>query len=533
MSVESKSERIGSTAVTTSWQEYIKERSTIDMARPNRAEICLHEFVEHHATVRPDRIAVVDGDRQVTYCELDSRSSQLERYLRSLGVGPEIRVGVCLPRSLDMILAFLAVLKAGGAYVAADTRFPRERIAYMFNDASVPLILTHTTEESKVPAAISLVFLDTENPALCLESRRPPEVEVTSEDIAHVIYTSGSTGRPKAGMIPHRSVVGFAFGVNYLDLNEDNTFLHHSSVAWDAVTLEVWLAFVAGARCVIYCGQPLEPIQLSQEVKKHQVTFLWLTASLFNVVVEVALGGLSFVRYLVTGSEPVSVSHVSRALENLPNTMVVNGYGPSECGVFSTCYAMSSANGKSPSVPIGKPIGDRRGHLVNANFQCVPEGVTGEICIGGRGVGRGYLNEPALTAESFVPDPFSDLAGSRLYRTGDLGRWMRDGNIEFVGRADNQVKIRGFRTELGEIETALLALPGVMQAVVVAREDQPGEKKLAGYVVPAAGKALNAAAISLELSQKLPDYMVPTALVVLKDLPLTGTGKVDRRALPP
>ncbi|HXP71899.1 MAG TPA: amino acid adenylation domain-containing protein, partial [Candidatus Dormibacteraeota bacterium] len=403
------------------------------MAEGNRPYVLLHQLVENHAIARPDRVALSYRNEEISYLELDRRANRLAWHLRKRGVGPDVRVGIYLPRSPDMVVAFLAILKAGGTYVAADRRFPAERLKYMFEDSHVALIVTQQELANELPSGFSLLLLDLCRVEIERQPDKPLDIDITVDHIAHVIYTSGSVGEPKAVEIPHRAVLGFSRNVDFLELTEDETFLLYSSAAWDAVTLELWLAFLAGARCVIYSDPIIEPSRLAEVVRADQVTFLWLTASLFNAVTEVAGSKLSGVRYLITGSEPVSASNIRSALKELPRTIMVNGYGPSECGVFSTCYSILTVEKDATSVPIGKPIGDRDLYLLDARLEHVPPGVAGEMYIGGPGVGRGYLDRPGLTAERFVADPYGE-AGTRMYRTGDLASWRSDGNLEFLGR---------------------------------------------------------------------------------------------------
>jgi len=357
----------------------------------------------------------------------------------------------------------------------------------------------------------------------------PPDVEVGPEHLAYVIYTSGSTGTPKGTMVPHRAVPGFFRGADYCRFDAEQVLLQHSSPSWDALTLELWPALLTGGRTVLYPGASADPEGLAREVSRHGVTTLWLSAALFNVLVDTRPEVLGGARQVMTGGEAVSAAHVARALARFPHLRVVNGYGPSECTVFAACHAVEPGAGDGP-IPIGRPVGDRRVYLLDRGFLPVPVGVAGEVFIGGPAVPRGYLGRPALTAERLVPDPFGP-PGARLYRTGDRARWRPGGWLEFVGRMDAQLKIRGFRVEPGEIEAALLRHPGVREAVVVAREDAPGDRRLVAYTV-AEGEPPAAAELRAHLQRSLPAYLVPAAFVALDALPLTAHRKLDRAALP-
>jgi amino acid adenylation domain-containing protein len=446
---------------------------------------CLHEIVEAHASDAPDAVALVFGDRQLTYGELNRRANRLAHYLISSGVTPESRVGISLDRSIELVTSMVAVMKSGAAYISLDRSFPRERLAYMCADAGLSSLISVSNLLSELPdTGVRTICLDSDRRQIerCCSSN--PEAAVSVDHIAHVIYTSGSRGKPKGVQVTHRSALGFASGVPYLEVGRSHTFLQWSSVSWDAISLEMWLAFLAGARCVLFPGVTPIPYEMRRVIETHQVSVAWLSASLLNVMIETEVEALSRLQILLTGSEIVSLAHVRRALPHLPQTLVVNGYGPSECGVISTAYAVNQNLPEGIlSIPIGRPIGDREVYLLDSHLCQVPVDGTGTIYIGGPGVGRGYLNQPDLTAERFVPDSFSQVYGARLYRTGDLAREIGDENLEFIGRVDNQVKIRGHRIEPEEIQNTLEQHEEVRQAVVAASEDQAGNKRLVAYVL--------------------------------------------------
>ncbi|HEU0077439.1 MAG TPA: amino acid adenylation domain-containing protein, partial [Longimicrobiaceae bacterium] len=487
---------------------------------------CVHELFTEQAARTPGAVALVQGEARLTYAELERRANGLAHHLVRRGVGPEARVGICAERSPELVVALLAVLKAGGAYVPLDPQYPAERLAFMLSDAEVGLLLAQPHLLGRLPEfGGKVVLLDGGSPPPCADAA--PEVAVTAENAAYVIYTSGSTGRPKGTEVPHRAIPGFFRGADYARFDEAQVLLHYSSASWDALTLELYPALLCGATCVLHPAGAPEPARLEEEVRLHGVTTLWMTAAFFNLVVDTRPELLGRLGQLMVGGEALSPPHVRRALELAPGLRLVNGYGPSECTVFTSCHRVSHDLGAA-AVPIGRPVGDRRVYLLDRYLNPVPVGVPGELFVGGPGVARGYLNRPGLTGEKFVPDPFGGEPGARLYRTADRARWLSDGVLEYLGRVDAQVKIRGFRIEPGEVEALLAAHPAVREAAVVVREDVPGEKRLVAYT---AGDA-QPAELREHLKGQLPEYMVPGAFVALERLPLTPNGKVDRAALP-
>ncbi|HEX5870189.1 MAG TPA: non-ribosomal peptide synthetase, partial [Longimicrobium sp.] len=411
-------------------------------------------------------------------------------------------------------------------------QYPAERLRGMLQDSAPAAVLARGALDATLgavaaEAGVPVVDLADSSAWADRPETNPALDGLTPDHLVYVIYTSGSTGRPKGTEVPHRAIPGFFEGVDYCRFDEQQVLLQHSSTSWDALTLELWPALLTGGACVLLPAQATEPALLGRQVREHGVTTLWLTAQYFNSIVDGTPHVLEGVRQVMIGGEAVSVPHVRRALELYPELRLVNGYGPSECTVFTTCWPVPAGSAEQP-VPIGAPVGDRRVYVLDHAMNPVPVGVAGELYVGGPAVARGYLNRPALTADRFVPDPFSARAGARLYRSGDRVRWRADGLLEFVGRADAQVKIRGFRVEPGEVETVLAAYAGVREARVVVREDQPGDKRLVAYLVgDVDGESLRA-----HLKAALPEYMVPSALVVMERLPLTAHGKLDARALP-
>ncbi|HEX6291103.1 MAG TPA: amino acid adenylation domain-containing protein [Herpetosiphonaceae bacterium] len=532
------------------------------MQQPEATYQPIHRLFEAQAAARPDALALSYQDAHWSYEQINRRANQLAHYLQKQGVGPDVLVGICAERSPDLVIGLLGILKAGGAYLPLDPLFPQDRLQFMLDDTGVSLLLTQERLRPLLPAhAARTIALDADWEQLALEPDTNPTSAVTIEHLAYVTYTSGSTGRPKGSAIPHRSIPGFMFNVDYVDLNATQTWLHYSSISWDALTLELWPALLYGARCVLYPAQMASPHELAEAIRAHGVDILWLTAALFNAMIDMVPEALAGVKQLMVGGEQLSVQHVRRALKLLPSTRLINGYGPSECTVFSCCYPIPQGLPDNLSaIPIGRPIGDRRVYLLDARLQRVPIGVPGELYVGGPAVARGYLNRPELTAEKIVPDPFNKQPGATMYKTGDLVRYRRDGLIEFVGRIDHQVKVRGFRIELEEIETVLRQHPQVSEGVVLAREDVPGEKRLVAYVVEQRTGAMQAPGMGTRhghpahqeqessgamfsvlgspqelrkfLGEHLPDYMIPSAFVVLPSLPLNANGKIDRGALP-
>ncbi|REG14281.1 non-ribosomal peptide synthase protein (TIGR01720 family)/amino acid adenylation domain-containing protein/natural product biosynthesis luciferase-like monooxygenase protein, partial [Archangium gephyra] len=495
-------------------------------------DACIHHLFEQQVALRPNAIAVEFGEQRLTYRELDARSNQLAHLLRSHGVGPDSLVALFLERSVELIVSLVGILKAGGAYLPLDASYPAQRLAFMLEDAPPRLLLTSRALRSQLPVSDSLPCLLWEELSLKSQPTSAPDSGVTSRNLAYVDFTSGSTGRPKGVAIEHRSVLRLLHGATYAHLGPEETFLLLAPISFDATTLEVWGPLVHGARLVVFPPQSPSDLELlTQVLQRHGVTTLHLTSGLFTQVVDHKLDSLRGLRQLLTGGDVVSAPHVRRVLEQL-RIPVTACYGPTESTLFTSCFRMTHPEQPGDSVPIGSPIANTQLYLLDAHLRPVPVGVPGELYIGGDGLARGYLSRPELTAERFIPNPFSSQPGERLYRTGDLARWRPDGVLKFLGRLDNQVKIRGFRVELAEVEAALLAHPEVREAVAVVREDSPGNKRLVAYVT-SDSQQLDISALRSFLKQRLPDFMLPSALVRLEALPLTSTSKVDRKALPP
>ncbi|UKO96132.1 amino acid adenylation domain-containing protein [Nostoc sp. UHCC 0870] len=492
---------------------------------------CIHILFEEQVEKTPDAVALVYKQQNLTYRELNNRANQLAHYLRSLGVKPEVRVGICVERSLEMVIGILAILKAGGAYVPLDPAYPSERLAFMLEDVKTPILLTQTHLQNRLPLNNqTVVNLDSDWEVISQSKEENLPSEVNIENLAFVIYTSGTTGTPKGTEIPHRSIIGLMLGVDYIHFDAKQIFLQHSSNSWDMLAWELWTPLIYGGRCILYPEKIPTPEGLSQIIKEQEVNILFLTTALFNLMIDTMPEGLSEIKQLMFGGESVSVPHVRRALELLPGTQILHGYGPCECTVITSCYTIPKQISENiPSISIGKPIGDRTVYLLDENLHRVPIGVSGELYVGGASVARGYLNQPILTREKFISNPF--IEGDTLYKTGDLVRRLDDGNLEFIGRIDTQVKIRGFRIELAEIEAILIQHPDIKQVIVIAREDEPGNKFLVAYMVMK-DNSPTPSSLRNFLKEKLPDYMIPAAFVFVESFLLTPNGKINRRALP-
>jgi natural product biosynthesis luciferase-like monooxygenase protein/amino acid adenylation domain-containing protein len=502
-----------------------------DTASDYPREACIHHLFEQQARLRPDAVALEFGDERLTYARLDARSNALAHLLRSRGVGPDALVAVCLERSVELIVSLLAILKAGGAYVPLDASYPAQRLGFMLEDAPPRLLLTTRAVRSRLPVAEDVPCLYVEELRMDGPPMASPAVWVHPRHLAYVDFTSGSTGRPKGVAVEHRGVMRLLHGARYAHLGPEETFLLIAPISFDASTLEVWGPLLFGGRLVIFPAQSPSDLELlGQVLQRHGVTTLHLTAGLFSQVVDLRPELLRGVRQLLTGGDVVSAPHVRRVVEGM-SIPVTACYGPTESTLFTSTHRMTEAVQVGATIPIGSPIANTQVYVLDASLQPLPPGLPGELFIGGDGLARGYLSRPDLTAERFIPHPFSATPGERLYRTGDKARWKPDGVLEFLGRIDTQVKVRGYRIELAEVEAALLAYPGVREAVAVVRQEDSGDKRLVAYVT-GDGQPLPPSELRAHVQQRLPEYMVPSAVVHLGVLPLTAQGKVDRKALP-
>ncbi|MFL5381090.1 MAG: amino acid adenylation domain-containing protein, partial [Longimicrobiaceae bacterium] len=527
--------------------------------RPFPREACIHQLFQAQAGRTPDTVALVWGAEELTYRELDARANRLAHHLVRLGVGPEARVGICLERGMEMVVATLAVLKSGGCCVPVDTTYPPERMALMLADSAVRVLLSEG--ELAAPLADSglhVIRLDQEAELLAAGPDHPPPANASAGNLAYVFYTSGSTGRPKGVMMGHREVVQYAACLpGTMPLGPGDRVAQASNASFDAAVFEIWGALLNGAALVgvdrdVLLSAPL----LGRTLREQGITHLYQTAALFNQHVREQVDVYAGLRQLVFGAEAVGTEGVRRMLREGKPARVLHEYGPTEATVWCTLEEVREVAEDAPTVSIGRPIPNARAYVLDPAGEPLPVGVPGELCIGGAGVVRGYLGRPGLTAERFVPDPFAAEPGGRMYRTGDRARWKetasaevrecgsgldsREGQrtsalphsrtavLEFMGRLDDQVKIRGFRIEPGEVEAAMAAYPGVREARVMMREDQPGDKRLVAYVVG----SVELDGLRAHLRQGLPEYMVPRAIVALDRLPLNPNGKVDRKALP-
>ncbi|HZR51893.1 MAG TPA: amino acid adenylation domain-containing protein, partial [Streptosporangiaceae bacterium] len=498
-------------------------------ARPFTPATLTGQFSTQAATT-PHVPAVVWDGAELTYAELDAAANRLACQLTGLGVGREDRVAVLAGRSPEQVIAVLAVIKAGAAYLPLDTRAPATRMRQLLTQAGAGIVLCDQAWHDTATGLGRTVLVDAAE-LLADGPADPPPVCVDPEDLAYVIYTSGSTGQPKAVAIRHRDVTALAADHRFAD-GAHHRVLLHSPLAFDASTYELWVPLLAGGQVVIAPPGDLDPATVHQMITGHGVTAVFLTTALFRLIAQDAPEALAGAREIWTGGEIVPADAIRRVLTACPALTVFDVYGPTETTTFATCYPMR-APGAVPDVPpIGAPLDNMRVYVLDRDLRPCPPGIRGELFIAGAGLARGYLGQPGLTAQRFIACPYGP-PGSRMYRTGDVVRWIPNGQLEFTGRADEQVKIRGFRIEPGEIETALLRHPVIVDAAVIAREDTPGRKYLAAYLVPAADSAApDPADLRAHLAAALPDYMVPATFTVLDALPLTANGKLDRRALP-
>ncbi|MFD2169209.1 amino acid adenylation domain-containing protein [Tumebacillus lipolyticus] len=511
------------------FQQVVVEWNRTEVPLPD--SLCLHQLFEQQAARTPDVVAVVYKEQQMTYRELNAHANQLAHYLQQQGVGAETFVGITTERSLSLIIGLLAILKAGGVYVPINQNDPVERILYQLEDANIHTLLTNQEfAEQLPPHPAHVVLFDRDAERIGAESVTEPTCAITLDHLAYVLYTSGSTGRPKGVCVPHRGVVRLVKETDYVSFSPDEVFLQFAPVAFDLSTFEIWGSLLNGARLVLCPAGQLSLSELRDVICEHQVSTLWLTAGLFHQMVDEHLDDLGGVRQLLAGGDVLSVTHVKKVAERWPNCRLINGYGPTENTTFTTCYQVTSASDLEGSVPIGRPISNTTVYVLDRHLQPVPIGVAGELYIGGAGLAREYLNQPELTAKTFIESPFAE--GERLYQSGDLVRYLPDATIDFLGRIDSQVKIRGFRIELGEIETMIGQHPAVQDSCAMVREDVPGDKRLVAYLVVQEQAEVERSEIRAFLKERLPDYMIPSAFVQLDELPLNPNGKVDRRRLP-
>jgi amino acid adenylation domain-containing protein len=498
---------------------------------------CVHELFEAQAERTPQAIAVRFEDERLTYWELDRRANQLAHHLRQLGVGPDVLVGICAERSPEMVVGLLGILKAGGAYVPIDPTYPAERLAFMLRDSQARVLLTQARLLPRLPSrSATTVCLDSDWHTLAHLPTSPPPNLTRATQLAYVIYTSGSTGRPKGACITHRGLVNYlSWAINAYKVAEGTGAPVHSSIAFDLTVTSVFTPLLVGRTVdLLPDDQGVDALAGALRSATGYSLVKLTPAHLQLLQLQLPADQVAErTRTFVIGGEQLRAEAIAFWREHAPNTVLVNEYGPTEAVVGCCVYSVTPKTRSDGAIPIGRPLANTRLYILDRCMEPVPIGVAGELYIGGDGVAREYWNQPLLTAERFVPDPFTGAPDDRLYRTGDLARYLPDGNIEFLGRRDDQVKVRGFRIELGEIEVVLGRLAQVQEAVVVLREDKPGEQRLVAYVVFNDGQPDAPDELRSLLKQQLPDYMVPSAFVTVDKLPLTHNGKVDRAALPP
>ncbi|WP_344518016.1 amino acid adenylation domain-containing protein, partial [Streptomyces paradoxus] len=507
------------------------------------AAATLPDLFEEQAARTPDAVAIVADGVETSYAQLDARANRLARLLLARGAGPECMVAVAAQRGIDAVVSLLAITKTGGAYLPVDPAYPAERIAFMLADAAPVLLLSTeatTLPAEALPAALPHLVLDTAETAAALTVL--PDTALTADErpaavhpdgAAYVMYTSGSTGLPKGTVVPHRAIDRLVRDGGYVELGSGDTVAHLASASFDAATFEIWGALLNGATLAVAPPGAPSLSELRDFLTSHRVTTLWLTAGLFHEVVDQDPDMLRGVRRLLAGGDVLSPTHCRALLDRLPSLQLLNGYGPTENTTFTAVQTVRPADvADLGDVPIGTPVSGTRVYVLDERLRPVPVGAVGELYTSGAGLARGYAGRAGLTTERFVACPFG-AAGERMYRTGDLARWDAQGRLVFVGRADEQVKIRGFRVEPGEVQAAVAAHPWVARTVVIAREDMSGDKRLVAYVVPADGLSSEPVPDMRQfVAERLPEYTVPSAVVVLDALPLTPNGKVDRKALP-
>ena len=491
---------------------------------------CVPDLVSAQAAATPDAIAVTHGKRSLSYQELDRRANRLAHILQSLGVGPDVVVGLYLDRSLAMIVGALAILKAGGAYLPLDPSYPTERLMFLLKDAQAPILVTGQCMADTLPEHPEhVVTLDPEGRLPVTQSSEPPVARARGENLAYVIYTSGSTGQPKGVEITHGGLLNLvSWHQRAFSITRDDRATQLSALGFDAAVWELWPYLTAGASVHLSDGVAAnDPEAVRDWLISQKITICFLATPLAERVMTLEWPTKARLRVMLTGAD--TLHHYPP--RKLPFRLV-NNYGPTECTVLATSGTVLSNEHPHRLPSIGSPIDNVQVHILNEGMRQAPIGESGEIYIGGAGLARGYRNQPDLTAERFVPDPFSSEPGARLFRTGDLGRYLPDGQVAFLGRIDEQVKIRGFRIEPAEIVKVLDEHPAVQASTVVAREVEPGDKRLVAYFVPAAKAQPTHTELRNFIAARVPEYMVPATFVKLEALPLNPSGKVDRAALP-
>ena len=491
------------------------------------------ELFEKAVAKYPNSIAVSYGKSQITYSQLNEQANQVANYLRKLGAGTDVPIGISMERSIQMIIGWLGILKAGAAYVPLDPDYPKERLAFMIEDTRMPVILTQKSLAHLFPKGSKTICLDTDWKTISQENKTTPVTGTGAGNLAYIIYTSGSTGRPKGAAVPHRGIVRLVFNTNYVQFDNHDRLAQISNSSFDAATFEVWGSLLHGGQLVgVEKEVFLSPKAFAHFIQSEKITGMFLTVALFNQIVAEVPDAFRGIKNVLFGGDAADAKAVRTVLESGAPQHLINGYGPTESTTFASCHEVKEVKAGAKSIPIGRPISNTTYYVLDKNLQPVPVGVFGELYIGGDGLAQGYFNRPDLTAARFVPNPFSTDSQSRLYKTGDQVRWLPDGIIDFTGRIDCQVKIRGFRIEPEEIEAVLKQQSSIRDAVVLVREDQPGEKRLVAYAVARPNSSTTPEQLRKVLTEKLPAYMVPAAIVMMESFPLTPNGKIDRRILP-
>ncbi len=500
-----------------------------DTARDYPGDVCFHHLFEAQAEESPQAQAVVYEGQTLTYQELNARANQLAHYLQQLGVGPDVIVGICMKRSLEMVIGLLGVQKAGGTYVPLDPTYPKERLSFMLEDMQASILLTQQQLEPELPVQQARVIcLDTDWQEIANQSSANPQSNVSTQNVAYMIYTSGSTGKPKGVMVTHGSLVNFLFSMReQLALGEQHTMLATTSLSFDIAGLELYLPLLSGMQVIVIAQETVaDGKHLAAVIDTYEQPVMQMTPAAWQMLLETGWQGNPRL-WLLCGGEALSAD-LARVLLT-KGACLTNLYGPTETTIWSTLHRIESPDS---TIPLGVPIANTQVYVLDSMMQPVAIGMSGEFYIGGRGLARGYFQRPDLTAEKFTPNPFSLEAGARLYRTGDLVRYRTDGSLEFLGRVDQQVKLHGFRIEPGEIESVLREHQAIRDAVVMIREDGAGEKRLVAYLIADRDATPSVTSVREHLRERLPVYMLPSSWIFLADFPLTPNGKVDRKSLP-